>query len=69
MPSIFASRDSLAIINIEPIGYILENRGDIQNSHDWSRAISYVFSASPGKEVGTNGKFAPPEPACIMEDK
>ena len=42
------------IVNIEPIGYILENRGDIQNSHDWSRAISYVFSASPGKEVGTN---------------
>ena len=42
------------IINIEPIGYILEKREDAQNHHDWNKAISYVFSASLGKEVGTN---------------
>lgn len=42
------------ITDTKPIGYILERREDIQNSHDWSKAISYVFSASLKKEVGTN---------------
>ena len=42
------------IMNIEPIGYTLEKREDIQNNHDWSKAISYVFSASVEKEIGTN---------------
>ena len=42
------------VMDIEPIGYVVENREDIQNHHDWNKAISYVFSASLGKEVGTN---------------
>ena len=41
------------IVDIKPIGYVLEKREDIQNNHDWNKAISYVFSASLGKEVGT----------------
>lgn len=41
------------IMDIEPIGYTVEKREDVQNNHDWSRAISYVFSASVGKEIGT----------------
>ncbi len=42
------------ITDIEPIGYVLEKREDAQNHHDWNKAVSYVFSASLGKEVGTN---------------
>lgn len=42
------------ITGIKPIGYILEKRENAQNNHDWNKAISYVFSASLGKEVGTN---------------
>ena len=41
------------IVDVKPIGYVLEKREDIQNNHDWNKAISYVFSASLGKEVGT----------------
>lgn len=43
-----------SIMGIKPIGYVVEKREDIQNHHDWNKAISYVFSASLGKEVGTN---------------
>ena len=42
------------IVDVKPIGYVLEKREDAQNNHDWNKAISYVFSASLGKEVGTN---------------
>ena len=42
------------IMNIKPIGYILEIRKGVQNNHDWNKVISYVFSASSGKEIGTN---------------
>ncbi|MBQ3296504.1 NUDIX domain-containing protein [Candidatus Saccharibacteria bacterium] len=42
------------ITDIKPIGYILEIREDVQNKYDWGKAISYVFSASPKKEIGTN---------------
>lgn len=42
------------IKDIKPIGYTLEKREDIRNTHDWDLDISYVFSASPDKEVGTN---------------
>ena len=42
------------IMDIEPTGYILEIRKGIQNNHDWDKAISYVFSASSRKEIGTN---------------
>ena len=42
------------IVNVKPIGYVLEKREDAQNNHDWNKAVSYVFSASLGKEVGTN---------------
>ena len=42
------------IVDVKPIDYVLEKREDIQNNHDWNKAISYVFSASLGKEVGTN---------------
>lgn len=42
------------IVDVKPIGYVLEKREDSQNNHDWNKAISYVFSASLGKEVGTN---------------
>lgn len=43
-----------SIMNIEPIGITIEKREDVQNNHDWSKAISYVFSASVEKEIGTN---------------
>lgn len=43
-----------SIINIEPIGFTIEKREDIQNNHDWNKAISYVFSASAEKEIGVN---------------
>jgi 8-oxo-dGTP pyrophosphatase MutT (NUDIX family) len=42
------------IVNVKPIGYVLEKREDVQNHHDWNKAVSYVFSASLGEEVGTN---------------
>ena len=42
------------IKDIRPIGYTLEKREDARNTHDWDQDISYVFSASPDKEVGTN---------------
>lgn len=42
------------IEDINPIGYTLEKREDIRNTHDFDQDISYVFSASPDKEVGTN---------------
>lgn len=42
------------IMDIKPIGYILEIRKGVQNNHDWNKVISYVFSASSGKEIGTN---------------
>ena len=42
------------IKDIKPIGYTLEKREDIRNTHDWDQDISYVFSASPDQEVGTN---------------
>ncbi|MBO4813310.1 NUDIX domain-containing protein [Candidatus Saccharibacteria bacterium] len=42
------------IMDIKPIGYILERREDVRNKYDWGKAISYVFSASPEKEIGTN---------------
>ena len=42
------------IKDIRPIGYTLEKREDIRNTHDWDQDISYVFSAFPDKEVGTN---------------
>ena len=42
------------IKNIKPVGYTIEKREDIRNNHDWDQAISFVFSASPEKEVGTN---------------
>ena len=42
------------IKDIKPIGYTLEKREDIRNAHDWDQDISYVFSAFPDKEVGTN---------------
>lgn len=42
------------IDNIEPIGFTLERREDIRNTHSWGRDISYVFKASPSNEVGTH---------------
>ena len=42
------------ISKIKAIGYVLERREDIRNSHDWNRVITYAFSASVEKEVGTN---------------
>ena len=42
------------INDIRPVGYIVEKREDIRNSHDWNQAISFVFSALSGKEVGIN---------------
>ena len=34
------------INSIEPIGFTLEKREDIRNTHSWGRDISYVFKAS-----------------------
>lgn len=42
------------IKNIKPIGYTLEKREGIRNNHDWDQNISFVFTALPDKEVGTN---------------
>lgn len=42
------------IKDINPIGYTLKKREDIHNTHDFNQDISYVFSASPDKEVSTN---------------
>lgn len=42
------------IDSIEPIGFTLERREDIRNTHSWGRDISYVFKASSSKEVGTH---------------
>lgn len=41
------------IRDIQPLGYVVEKRKDIRNKHDWNHAISFVFSASPDREVGT----------------
>ena len=40
--------------DIEPIGYTVEKREDIRNTHDFDQCISFVFVARPGKNVGTN---------------
>lgn len=40
------------INDISAVGYIVEKREDTRNSHDWNQAISFVFSALSGKEVG-----------------
>ncbi len=42
------------IKDIEPMGFTLERREDIRNTHSWGRDISYVFKALPSKEVGTH---------------
>ena len=42
------------IRDIKPLGYVIEKREDIRNKHDWTLAISFVFSAFPDKEVGTD---------------
>lgn len=47
------------ITNIDPLGYVVEKRGDIQNTHDWDQEISFVFKASPAKKVST--KYTPIE--------
>ena len=54
------------IDDISPLGYVLEKREDVRNEHDWGRTVSYVFTASIDKEVGTdyteaeqNEKFRP----------
>lgn len=43
-----------AIKNIEPLGLLVENRQDKQNRYPWSKAISYVFTASPGEHAETH---------------
>lgn len=40
--------------NIQPIGYALEKREDIKNTDDFDQSISYVFTAAPGENVGTD---------------
>lgn len=42
------------ISDIKPIGYTLEKREDKRNTHSWGKDISYVFKATPVKQVGTN---------------
>ena len=42
------------ITEIQPIGYIIENRNDVRNKRPFDQSISYVFSALPEKFVGTN---------------
>ena len=42
------------IKDIKPLGYVVEKREDVRNKHDWTHAISFVFSALPDKEVGTH---------------
>lgn len=42
------------IKNIKPLGYTVEKREDIRNTHEFDQDISYVFSALPDKEIGTN---------------
>lgn len=47
------------IVDIEPLGYTLENREDVRNIHNWGHSISFVFKASPAENVGT--KYMPDE--------
>ena len=47
------------IDNIEPIGYTIEHRHDKQNTRPWGENISFVFKATPSKQVGT--KYMPDE--------
>ena len=47
-------KTGLLIDSIEPIGFTLERREDIRNTHSWARDISHVFRALPSKEVGTH---------------
>ncbi len=42
------------IKDIEPIGYTIERREDVQNPYSWGRGISYVFKSMSDKEVGTH---------------
>lgn len=42
------------IKNVNPLGYTVEKREDIRNTREFDQDISYIFSASPDKEVGTN---------------
>ena len=42
------------IFDIKPIGYTIEKREDKRNTHPWGKCVSYVFTAIPTNEVGTN---------------
>lgn len=42
------------IKDIKPLGFTVEKREDIRNTHEFDQDISYVFSALPDKEIGTN---------------
>lgn len=42
------------IKDIKPLGYVIENRGDLRNHHSWDRSQSYVFTASTDQAVGTD---------------
>lgn len=42
------------IKDIKPLGYTLEKREDARNNHNWDQDISFVFTAIPDREVGTN---------------
>ena len=41
------------ISDIEPIGYTLERREDVRNTHPFRKDFSFVFRARPEKQVGT----------------
>ena len=41
------------ISDIKPIGYTIERREDVRNIYQWDKAISFVFEATPTKNIGT----------------
>ena len=42
------------ITDIKSLGYVRENRTSERQPHDWNHSISFVFTAKPTREVGTN---------------
>lgn len=49
-----AEETGYTLTDIHPLGYIYERREDKRNTHDWERAVSFVFTARPGENIGTH---------------
>jgi 8-oxo-dGTP pyrophosphatase MutT (NUDIX family) len=49
-----AEETGYTLTDIRPLGYIYERREDKRNTHDWECAVSFVFTARPGENIGTH---------------